>query len=730
MSNQPELEGDKNIAPRGQPSALLELEAAPAPEPSNRSRRMFDILYRYRWMGLGLIALFTGLGAGLTWVIHPYYVSTGSIIIGRPSQRWARIEPVTRWYSSDTDRLIQTNILELTSRAVARRVIAKLDLEQKQPAIRKTLAAQGKNLSAGQRDQIAVDLFRTRLKASPDRMSRTVEVSYGAHDPRLAAQVVNTTIQEFIAYALEARYLAGAQASRWLRQQLRGVRQQVAAAQNAVVNFQLRHAYTPLVVPGGQQNVLLQQLDNADRQLTAARAERITREAILRTYGGGLGTLPARLRPAALDAAETAVAADQAALNKAEAVYQPGFAVVRQARARLRRARAQLAALRGQTTRGLQARVDAARRSETALGALVAQLQHQAAGESATEMQYQILNDRAKSGALLYHDLMAKLREAGLLSSLPTSNIRPLDQAQPPLAPQYPKLPIDTGLGLALGLLAAGMGIGMRARWEDRILQSEDVHAGHPQLLPLGIIPVLNRQCSAAREEGPGLNPTARALPGQVALSDHYARLAANLTMRRRPPAALLFTSAGPGEGKTTTVCQLGMTLARQGWKTLLVDGDVRRPGCHRYFEVENPRGLLAAQAGEAIEPLPLAAQLDLLACETRNAGEAQLQPRRLPELLRQWRAEYDFVLLDSPPGNLTADALLLSQVVDGVVLVLRWGSTTMSEARLLGLELQRARAPLLGTVLNAADLSAPEFRYYRRHQHYYLRPGDAGHAA
>ncbi len=728
MANHFELEAG-SPAPEQLPgsNALLELESSPAP--SGR-RRMLDILYRYRWMALAIIALFTALGAALTWVIHPYYVATGSIVIARPSNRWARIQPPTRWYSSDTDRQIQTDILELTSRAVARRVIARLGLEQREAGLRKALASlKDRGKSSGARSQIAVAIFRAHLKATPDRLSRTVEVSYGSHDPRLAAEIVNATIQEYTAYSLETRFQAGQQVAHWLQGQLRGVQQNALAAQKAVVNFQLQHAYTPLVVPGGQQNVLLQQLEDADRQLTVARAERITREALERSYRGGLGSLPAAQRPAALTAAEAAVEADRTALNQAEAVYQPVFPAVGEARAKLRKAEAQLSALRLQIGAGLAERTRAAQRSEAALQALVARLQRQAAKESATEMRYQILNDRARSGAMLYHDLMSKLSEAGLLSSLPTSNILPLDRAQPPLAPQYPKLPIDLGLGLALGVLAAGLSVGLRAHWEDRILQSEDAQSGLPQLWPLGIIPKLNGGLlPAARESALGLPAPARAPLGQMAAFDHYARLAANLSTRAKMPAALLFTSAGPGEGKTTTVCQLGLTLARQGWKTLLVDGDVRRPGCHRFFEVENLRGLMAAQAGEVVEPLPLAPQLDLLACERQP--EAQLQPRRLPELLRGWRASYDFVLVDSPPGNLTADVLLLSHVVDGVVLVLRWGSTTMSEARLLGRELQRARAPLLGTVLNAADLSAPEFRYYRRHQHYYLHAGEERHAA
>ncbi len=705
--------------------AMMETETGGGRTESRR--RFWDVLYRYRVMAVGLVAACVGIAAALTWLIQPWYVATGSVIVGRRSHRWARLSATARWHTTNTDRLIQTEISVLRSRAVASRVIRQQHLMRRDPEIRSGLTGLRRAAAAARQPmnpavarQIAIGIFRSNLSAAPASLSREVKVSFGSHNPRVAAQAVNATIQEFIAYSLASRFRAGQQASSWLEKQLRGVRQQVRRDQQEVVAFQLRHAYTPLVVPGGQQNVMLQQLAMANEQWTTAQAASVTDEALARSYAQAPELLPDKLRPPALSAAESDAAAARKAYDKVAAIYQPQFPLVLQARARRGRAEQRLAAVRASMRHRLAARAQAARAQAAALGGMLAKLRKQTAGESATQMQYQVLNERANAEAQLYHDLLGKLQEAGLMASLPTSNVRPLDPANPPLSPAYPHLPVNLGLGLLVGLAAAGIGVGARYRWEDRILQSADAHAGDNRLWPLGIIPAYRGGPQAkAGQQLEGLHASARRLlPSHGQVAEYYSKLGANILSRVPLPASVLITSASPNEGKTTTLCNLGLALARQGWRTLIVDADVRRPACHEFFAVENLQGLLAAQEGRAVPPLPVAPGLDLMPCE--RAVAATLRPRQLPALLRQWQKNYDLMLIDSPPGNLTADVLLLAHMVSGVVVVLRWGSTTMSEARRLNEELLRGQAPILGTVLNGADPNAPEFRYYRRHQGYY----------
>ncbi|MGH9483518.1 MAG: tyrosine-protein kinase family protein, partial [Terriglobales bacterium] len=159
-------------------------------------------------------------------------------------------------------------------------------------------------------------------------------------------------------------------------------------------------------------------------------------------------------------------------------------------------------------------------------------------------------------------------------------------------------------------------------------------------------------------------------------------------------------------------VCELGRALAQAGWRTLLVDADLLRPGCHSYFGVANLHGLAAAQTGRKTAPLNVAPHLDLMPVED---DAPPLQIRAMAALLEQWREHYDYVLVDSPPGQASGEAILLSSLVDGVVVVLHWGRTKRTDAQQLCEDLARAHAPLLGTIFNRADPAAPSYRPYRR---------------
>ncbi len=688
-------------------SALLgELEAGPRPS-SRLLPRLGEALYRSRGAALLLVLLGVLAGAALSWLVAPVYTAQGALVVERPNPQPAELHP-SETPAYDEDREIQTEMTELASRTVAGRVIARLDLTRLDPEMAQALARARRAgpLDATSTAQIATGVFGGQLALVPDKLSRTVRVQFRSRDPRLAASAVNGLMEEFVDYTRGARAATGQALADWLRGQLQGERDRFQRDEAALVRFQQQHAFTPLVVPGGQQNVLLEQLVVANRQLTESTAARITSEALLATYTGTVSALPAELRTPAIDQAVSELSAAERALDLLQVQYQPGFPLLEQARERVSRSRARVAALGSQVQQGLEKRVRVARRQEAELAALVTRLSQRAAGESTTELEYQVLENRAAAQRRLNETLNEKLQEAGLLASLPTSNVWILDHATRPLTPLYPRLPLNLGLGLALGLAAALATALARERWSGAITAGRaGLQLRGRWLPPLGLIPEARRRGAASL--------------GRAAAGESYARLAAQLVARLAPPASCLLTSSNPGEGKTRTTCELGLALARLGWRTLLVDADLRRPGCHRFFGVENFQGLLAAQQGGA-PALHVAPNLDLLPCE--NAPEAQLLPRRLAELLAEWRTRYDYVLFDTPPGRLTGEAALLAPLVGGVLLVLRWGHTSEEEAQALGEELARARAPLLGTVLNRADLNAPEFRYYRQHAAYYRR--------
>ncbi|MCB1005005.1 MAG: polysaccharide biosynthesis tyrosine autokinase [Acidimicrobiales bacterium] len=184
----------------------------------------------------------------------------------------------------------------------------------------------------------------------------------------------------------------------------------------------------------------------------------------------------------------------------------------------------------------------------------------------------------------------------------------------------------------------------------------------------------------------------------------------------------ILVTSAGEGEGKTTTVANLGVTLARTGKRVLLVDADLRKPRLHEFFGVDDDRGLSDALQGASVEGLLVPVE-GIDALQLLPAGGVLADPSehlgsdRAAEVLAELDGLADLVLFDAPPVLPVSDALEVGRQMDGVLLVATAGRTQPKEAELAAELLTQVGAPLVGSVLNAisrdmGDGYAFEYRY------------------
>lgn len=695
--------------------SLYELE--PAPERPPRRRQLVNALYRQRWLGLALVAFFVALGASASWWLRPYYEATGSLMISAPSLHSTELTPVAYVAAPDPDREMQTELTVLGSRAVAMPVIRSLGLEQRDPEIagaeqqtRERLARRGGKLSPQLADDIAAGIFSSKLKFAPVKLSSTVQLSYGSHDRALAAAVVNATAQQFLAQLLAARGAAGEEATHWMRQQVAEANRTLAQDNQVLEQFQQAHAYAPLQSPGGVQSALLDRLSDANHALAAARAARIAAQAAAASYPGGVvAALPADLRNPAIEHAANDVGAAAAQLAALETTYQPDFPLVVEARQQLASAQQALNGQQRQVAAGLEVQLASSRQKEDELQQLVDSLSRQAAAASGVAMRFGVLASDVTAQRALVTELQQKEAELELQATLPPSNVQLLDRAVTPVAPRYPQLPLDLELGLVAGLVVGFGTVLMRERWSEQLTAAEAVKAGlGPALAPLGMVAEHRVAAAPAR----ALLPAAEA-----AAADPYGyqKIAANLVGRAGPPPrAILITSANEGEGKTTSVCQLGLALAQAGWRTLVVDCDLARPGCDAFFGLAPAaQGLAAAESGRKVAPVAVAPHLDLMPAE--RSAAAVLQARPMAALLEQWREHYDYILLDSPPARMAGAAVTLSALVEAVVVVLRWGRTRLPEAQQVCEELARAHAPLIGTLFNRADQGAPSFRAYQR---------------
>jgi capsular exopolysaccharide synthesis family protein len=183
------------------------------------------------------------------------------------------------------------------------------------------------------------------------------------------------------------------------------------------------------------------------------------------------------------------------------------------------------------------------------------------------------------------------------------------------------------------------------------------------------------------------------------------------------PPKLLLVTSAGVGEGKTTTSVSLATTFAQAGARTLLVDLDLRRPRIHRIFKTGNEHGVTSVLFGEdslddAIKATEIENVWVLPAGRIPPNPAELLMSEKLLDLLEQLRGKFDRIIIDSPPVNPITDAVILGTRVDGTVFVVRSFKATIDQVRHATRALSDVNAKVLGVILNAVDLGRLEYKY------------------
>jgi len=192
------------------------------------------------------------------------------------------------------------------------------------------------------------------------------------------------------------------------------------------------------------------------------------------------------------------------------------------------------------------------------------------------------------------------------------------------------------------------------------------------------------------------------------------------LSQAEEPPRAVLFTSGWKGEGKTATVINTAVVFAQMEARVLVIDADLRRSCCHKILGTEKEPGLTELLTGqrtleEVIKPT-MTDNLSLIAGGAIPPDPVKLVgSRKMHEILTALREQFDYIFIDSPPLIAVSDALRLSTMVDGVVLVVKGQETTRDVLQEACSRLRYAQAKVLGVVLNQVNMNNGDYDYYHR---------------
>ena len=599
--------------------------------------------------------------------------------------------------------------------------------------------------NAPERRRRALKIFASNLTVKPVAGTRLIEIDYLNPDPKLASAVVNSLMEGLADYSFQTRYNATNQASNWLGAQLGELRRDSENLQARVVELEKESGVYSLGVTDTQGRELaysgvLDQLQQATQAVNMAEQAVILKGAIAKAAEAGdvdlLSSLagnsvsgqgsPTNNAMALIQNLRGQEATQAAALQQLEAEFGPNLPRVIQARSNLagldRSIREEIARIKGRAESDYQIALQA----EAGAKQKYAEDKKQADQLNDKAIEFAIVSQESQQSRQLYEDLLKRLKEAGILAGLKSSNITVVDPGRVPARPKKPNVPLYMAIALASGFFLGCCGALLVDTLDNKVNGVGDVEQATgltvlgalpfvPEMTPIGHDQQLKKPFSAYMEAMRGL------------------RTSLMLWQSNAPPKVLLVTSSIAGEGKSTSSLYLAVVLAQHGCRVLLVDTDLRRGLLRRKLNLAVGPGLSSILSGQWVDAeiphFENVTGLDVL--------QAGLPPPNPSELLgssamqaciERWRTEYDFVVLDGSPVLPVTDSVVLNARVDATLVLVRDGMTEKPQLKRSLQMLKRDGSHLVGVVVNGLrpqDESYYGYYGYHRYDNKYAEGPD-----
>ncbi|MGO9366033.1 MAG: GumC family protein [Terriglobales bacterium] len=712
------------------------------------------VLVKRKWTVLACLVTIFSLVAIASLKMTPVYEASGSIAINKPDSGLVNFNNSPTFsvdYYDPTE--METEVKILQSDLLALQVVKELALDRRPEFGGKTaalpssldLAPDPLQADTGRTTSL-LSSFRSSLKVALAPNTHIIEVRYRSPDKELAANVVNTLMTTYTENNFKSRFDSTMQASDWLSKQLVDLQMKVETSQEKLVHYQKEHEILGI---DDKQNITTAKLDELNKALTTAESERMDKESIYRlVQSGDTETIASAAN--VLDAAGAGSTSQSGLLETLRAKqadlkiqaaelntqFGPSYPKLAQINNQLKEIDAELVAETRKIGGKIKGQYMAALQRENMLHDALEKQKQEANKLNESAIEYSLLKRDLDTNRQLYEGLLEKLKEAGVSAGLRSNNFRIVDVARVPTGPIEPNIPRNLSFAFMLGL-TSGVGLAFLLEGLDNTVRTTEQAQMISGLPPLGMIPLGSRTAReganskrlviATSKEAVELITQVRP---QSQMAESYRALRTSLLLSNlgAPPKVIMVTSALPQEGKTTTSINCAVVLAQKGIRVLLIDADLRRPSIHKTLGMGPRSGLSNVLTGsatleQAITRSTVLPNLSILPAGTPPPNPAELlASTNMRDVLEQLRGQYDHIVVDTPPTLSVTDAVVLSPRADAIVLVIRSGQTTKQALRRSRDILMQVNAKVSGVLLNAVDLSSPDYYYYYEYQGKYAR--------
>jgi succinoglycan biosynthesis transport protein ExoP len=604
-----------------------------------------------------------------------------------------------------------------------------------------------------------VTALEENVVVEPLRDTRALKVSFTHTNPSMVAAVVNGIARTFMRRSFESKTEKFANTASWLDSATRELKSKVQQSEQALATYTRENNIFSLSDNKRDSTTLTtDKLARLHDQALRTETERMLKQTLYEELKDGrIAELPEAFADPKLMELRKQLNELQLTAAQLSVKYSPKNPKTLEVQQQIALIQAQIETNRRDLENKLKVEYERALQDERSFRAALIATKAEAVQENQASIQYNILKQDVDTARSLYTDFLQKTNQAKAQVAEQHNNLRVIERASIPNKPVGPKRALMIMLGLAVSLMASIGLVFLLESLDNTIKNVEDI-GRYVQLPALGVIPVFAAATSGklakkriAKKQSKQLGSCNKgksirlyygqeqASTGGLVLLDTHStaaeayralRTSVLLSAAGSPPKTILFTSSQPAEGKTTTVVNTAMSLAQLGASVLIIDCDLRKPATHKALGVSYTRGISTylsrdIDVDEVIQTLPHA-NISLLPCGPIPPNPAELiSSDKMKDMLAKLSERYDHIVIDAPPIINVTDAVILSRLVDGVIMVVHGGRSTREAVRRARQELESVGAKIFGVVLNNVDLRHEGYDgYYYSQYAYGQEPG------
>ncbi len=670
-------------------------------------RDYWKVVWQGRWTVLAIFIIVVGAAVAWSYIQPKVYRAAATVEIQPNATRMMSGQDVSGlgaggygWFAEE--KYHNTQIEVIRSRDVAERVVKLLRLD-KHPDF--------------EFRSDPVDAFRKMIRIDPRRDTGLLEISISGGNPREITQWVNAVTNEYVDRNFELAKKNVAQAVSAIGSQIGKLQDQLSEAEEVRIDA-LADTDTQIYNSETQEEIVRQRLTLFNAELNEVQvelnqiAETLRQVRRMRAEGADLMSIPELAEDPTLQSLYKDKVELDRQLEAAKVEMRPGHPEFEEMSRQLQIVEKRIADKVGLVLSSLENRYDTIAQKENYLHAQIDRDEQYSVEVAKASSRYDIVKTNAETKKGIFDVITKTMNEVQLSAGLMTNNVQVLDEAVPPLYPIKPRKRLNVMVGAMFGLFLGVAAVFFLDYLDNTIRTPEDVEK-FLGLSVLGVVPKMGEQGMAHR----GVRESYQSLRTSVIFSS-----------KNRQRKIILVTSTGAQEGKSSTVANLGRTLAAGGDRVIILDCDLRRPKQHIHHGLQREPGLTnyIASSTEDHDWMTYTqtsdpASLHLLACGPIPPSPPELLGNtRFTELLAELREQYDWILIDSPPSASLADGALLASLSDMIMVVVKYNGTDRDVVVKTVQQLSSINPNIAGVVLNKVDLEKAYHKDYYYASYYY----------